>query len=171
MAAHRAPDSATGSVQADVGADHAQAVRAQEPQPVLAGLQPQLAFVARAGHPAFAEPGRYDHGCPDALAAAVPDDLRHGRRRREDHGEVGRLGQVEHAAVDRPAANLLVPQVDEVDRPGESAFDQVAAHDVAERSRGFAGPDEDDGRRLEEGGNALGGHDSTRAGRRFTRPC
>ena len=128
---------------------------------MLARLQPQLAFEASTGHAAFAESGRDDDRRTDALATAVADDLGNRRRRRQDHRQVGCRREVEDAAMGRLPGDRLVPRIDEVDRPGEAAFAEVAPDDVTQRAGGIAGADQCDRRGLEEGRNALGSHESS----------
>jgi len=134
---------------------HAEAVRADEAQAVLARLDPRR-LGKRAG--AVAEPCGHDHGARDAPSAGARNDPRDGRCRRHDHDQIRDRRQILDPGDAWLAVDVAVFRVDEQDRPGKSRLAQVTQHGVPERPLPWARADERNRAWVEDLVEAVGRH-------------
>ena len=125
-------------VQTDGGHGHAEAVRADQPHAVPTARRQQV----RAG--GGVEPGRDHHQGPHAALAALLRDVQDRRGRDRDHGQVSRLGQVEHRGQAVLAADLPGAGVDHVEPTGVPGGADVVQDRPAHRAPVPAGADHHD---------------------------
>jgi len=108
---------------------------------------------------ARAGPGGDDDGGFGADTAEFAHQSGHRFRRRHHDGEIGRCGQLFHAAQDRMSGNLSALGVDQVNLAGKSTAQQIARHCAANGVRPRAGADRHHRARRQELVEIAGGHD------------
>ena len=140
-----------------VGIEEAEAIRAEEQDPVPGGLldQPVLAGVAFRAELTVA--GGEHHGVADPRRGRVVDDVRHRVRRHHDEGQVHGLGQVPEAGHGRAAEHRRMPGVHRDQRPIE-ADGGAGGQDELRPARGVRRAHHGEAARGEELPQALRGH-------------
>ena len=132
---------ADGDVEADVGADDAERLGAEQADPVLARRRQDVALPELGVRRIVRRRGE-QHRAFHADGAAFVQQRDDGVAGRRDHREVDlRLGRGErrHRLV---AEDLPVMRVDRIRGAAEAAGEQVLEHDAAERSRAFGRADQ-----------------------------
>ena len=114
-----------GGVQAGKRAHYTQAVRADHTNAGLLRLVQQLALEFSALRSDFFETGRDHHGALDAILAALPNDSRNGRRRRDDDRQVNLLREIRYGLIRFHAQDAGAFRVHRVDSAAERTGDQV----------------------------------------------
>ncbi len=128
-------------MQADARHGDAETIRADDAQAIGArGVERRLFDLRR-------QPRRDgDHGA-GSLGAELLDQRRHRGRWRRDHRKFRRFRQRRDVGKTFLSADLGLVGVDEIDRPGEAAGENVLGQDLADRARLSAGADNGDGMR------------------------
>ncbi len=131
------------------GREQAYAIRPQDAQLIASrGIETALTDVGRDGR--FALEGGDDDRRARAAGAERFDQIRQGRRRRAQHGEIrrgGEHGDRRHAAH---ALDAVVTRIDRPDRPLETRRDEIPEHDVADAVGSGRRPDHGDRGRTAE---------------------
>ena len=138
--ARRGGDVGETCVQPDIGRLKPDAVRPQHAQQMgLRRVQHRLP------QPVLArQPRRDHHRRPRAFGAKFTDEARHAVRRRDDHAEVGRRGQIGDACVAGMVLDGVVFRVDQMNVALEAAVQQLGHHGMADRPAPGARPDQRD---------------------------
>jgi hypothetical protein len=147
--------------QANVGPDQAERIGPEQPQAVTRGCRHHLALERCTGLAAFTKARSDDHRATYAALAAVLQHLRNSGRWRGNQRQVDGLRQGARIRKRGEPPDRGVKGIDEVDRPAEATFQQVAAQDIADRARRIAGADDGYGTGSEHGLDALRGHGSS----------
>ena len=140
------------------GRQHADAVRANDAEHVRPGLLKHalLRGAARLTH--FGETGGQDDDGFHAARAEFADEIGDRRRRRRDDGELGRARKCRYRLVDLAPQKFAAVRIDEHDLARETALDQIARDDTADRGWRAACADQRDACRLEERIQIANGH-------------
>lgn len=133
-----------GRVQTDLGAHHAQAVGAEEPDAVAADVLDQRPLELLAARAGFRKAGREHHRRPDSGPRAGFDDARDGGRGGRDHREVEPLRDLLHRGEAGKPKDLAVRGIDGEQPAGVGRLQEVAHEDGADRLRAFARSDHGD---------------------------
>src|SRR5690606_27005914 len=141
---------AEARVQARGGTQHAEAVRPDETDAVLARDAHRLVLERAALGPGLAEAGRQDHGGADAGGTALTQHVGHHARGRGDHGEIDALADLRDAREAATRLHLGVLRIHRMDRTREARVEEVPQDDGAERARPLARADHGDGLGLED---------------------
>lgn len=143
--AHIGEAAGEAGVEMDAGHLHADAVGTNDPEEMrLGGIQRRLAERLAGDIPALAKAGSDDNRGPRAAPAELGDQSGHGRRRRRDHGEIGRRRQAGDVGIGPDALDRAPAGIDREHRAAEAGPEQVLGEDGADRARTFAGPDQRD---------------------------
>jgi hypothetical protein len=152
---------AAGSVQAEVRADHPQAVRPEEADASASRAQPQLGLQGAPCLTAVPEASRDHDRSPDAHCAALGDHIGHSQRRGRDYREVRRRSrQVANARPGCKTGDLGVAGIDVPDLALEPGAIEVLAQDITERTGHIARPNEHDRPGTENSSKTVFGHNS-----------
>jgi len=128
-----------GGVQAADGTHHAQAVGADDAHPAAPRDLEDLLLQGRARRPGLLEAGGDDDRAGDAQVGAFLDQAGDGRRRGDDHGQIGLLRHGLDVRVGADAQHAVALGIDRVDRPAEGAADQVPEDGATDAADALAG--------------------------------
>jgi hypothetical protein len=123
-----------------IGVDQAEAVRVDQPHPVLAHRLEQRAVQRLV----TGNPGGDHQQSPHPLAPALLRDIRHVWRGHAHHRQIRGLGKGCHARVARYPGDLPGVRVDREQPPGEPTLADPAQDRVPDRALAPAGPDDRD---------------------------
>jgi hypothetical protein len=128
------PGEAGVELHARFAVDHPQAVRADDPHARFRrqGLHPFLAFKTRRTD--LAKAGGDDDGRLDALLDTLGEGFFAYRSRENQHGEIDRIGNVQHVIIGPDARDVALLRGDGIDRAVEPAVDQVGEDVVRHRA-------------------------------------
>jgi hypothetical protein len=144
-----------GRVEAEIRADDAQAVGAQQADAEAAGNLHHLALERGARVARLGKAGSDYDDILDAAVTTLFDDLGYGLRSRHDDGHFDAGADLLDRLVRLDALDCLVRRIDRVETPLVARIENVSEKDVAYRILSVGSANDGDGFGLKQGGEVV----------------